>query len=237
MAIPKKVINFLDKACVKYEIIEHRVVYTATDKAATLRIDEKIIGKTLIVKSDKDYAFVVIPANKNLDKIKLKKIINIERKKPAFALRGLRRSEAKQKPIKNIDFVKEQWMKKNLKAIKIGAIPCFGSLWGFPTFVDRGLLKNSKIIVNSGDYNFSIKISPANFQKLEQNLVVGSFSEPKRPASAKAMAGKAKKKSKKKLKATRVKASASAPSGLLRTKMAGKAKKKPKKKNKRNRGK
>jgi Ala-tRNA(Pro) deacylase len=168
MAIPKKVINFLDKSGVKYEIIEHRIVYTAVDKAATLRIDEKIIGKTLVVKADRDYAIVLIPANKNLDKMKLKKAINVERKKE------------KQKSIKNIDFVKEQWMKKNLKGMKIGAIPCFGSLWKLPTFVDKGLLKNSKIIVNSGDYSFSIKISPANFQKLEQDLILGSFTEPKK---------------------------------------------------------
>ena len=182
MAIPKKVINFLDKTGVKYEIVEHRIVYTAKDKAATLRVDEKIIGKTLVVKTDKDYAIVLIPANKNLNKTKLKKAINIERKK------------LKQKSIKNIDFVKEQWMKKNLKTMKIGAIPCFGSLWNLPTFADKGLLKNSKIIVNSGDYNSSIKISPTNFQKLEQNLILGSFTEPKK------LKKKSKKKPKKKSK-------------------------------------
>ena len=182
MAIPKKVINFLDKNKVKYEAIEHRVVYTAKDKAATLRVSEKIIGKTLVVKMDRDCAFVLIPANKNLDKMKLKKTINIERKK------------AKQKIVKNIDFTKEQWMKKNLKAMKIGAIPCFGSLWNLRTFADKGLLKNSKIIVNSGDYNFSIKISPSVFQKLEQDLIVGSFTEPKKAKK------KLKKKPSKKLK-------------------------------------
>ena len=194
MAIPKKVINFLDKSGVKYEIIEHRIVYTAVDKAATLRIDEKIIGKTLIVKMDREYVMVLIPANKNLDKVKLKKAINVERKKPSFAPSGAMAG----KVVKNIDFVKEQWMKKNLKGMKIGAIPCFGSLWKLQTFVDKGLLKLSKIIVNSGDYSFSIKVSSANFQKLEQNLILGSFTEPKKKKK------KAKKKSAKK-KATKKK--------------------------------
>ena len=167
--IPQKIIKFLDKNKVKYEIIKHKTVYTAFDKAATLRVSPKIIGKTLVVKLDpigkpsasngasKNPVLVLIPANKNLDKQKLKKIAKA----------------------KNIDFIKETWMKKNLKGIKIGAVPPFGTLWKMPTFVDRGLVQNPKIIVNSGDYNFSIKISPAIFKKIVPDLVVGNFSSPR----------------------------------------------------------
>ena len=155
MAIPQKIIKFLDKSKIKYETIKHRTVYTAFDKAATLRVSQKIIGKTLVVKLDKNPALVLIPANKNLDKQKLKKIAKA----------------------KSVDFLKEAWMKKNLKGIKIGAVPPFGNLWKMPTFIDRGLTANPKIIVNSGDYNFSIKISPANIKKLIPNLTTGNFSK------------------------------------------------------------
>ncbi|MFA4998536.1 MAG: hypothetical protein WC514_00720, partial [Candidatus Paceibacterota bacterium] len=68
MPISKKLINFLDKSKVKYEVLEHKTVYTAFDKAKTLRVKENIIGKTLVVKIDKNYALVLVPANKNLDK-------------------------------------------------------------------------------------------------------------------------------------------------------------------------
>ena len=194
MAIPKKITNFLDKnkqVCfggrrqnkLKYEIIKHKTVYTAFDKATTLRVAPKIIGKTLLVKLDKNPVLVLIPANKNLDKQKLKKIAKA----------------------KSIDFIKEAWMKKNLKGIKIGAIPPFGNLWParqrvrpacqslalagrsqaksggkLQTFIDRGLLQNPKIIINSGDYNFSIKISPAIFKKTTPDLVIGNFSQAKK---------------------------------------------------------
>jgi Ala-tRNA(Pro) deacylase len=155
MAIPKKVINFLEKSKVRYELIKHRTVYTAFDKAATLRVKPKIIGKMLIVRLDKNPALVLIPANKNLDKQKLKKLAKI----------------------KNIDFIKEAWMKKNLKGIKIGAVPPFGNLWGLRTFLDRGLTQNPEIIINSGDYNFSIKISPAVLKKITPDLIIGNFSQ------------------------------------------------------------
>ena len=86
MAIPKKVINFLEKGKVKYEAIGHRTVYTAFDKAKTLkrgplaggwrvgRSPEKMVGKTLILKMDGKLTVVLIPANKNLDLQKFKKL-------------------------------------------------------------------------------------------------------------------------------------------------------------------
>jgi len=158
MAVPKKIINFLEKAKIKYELVKHRTVYTAYDKAQTLHLAEKMVGKTLVVKMDKNPALVLIPANKNLDKEKLRKIAKA----------------------KTIDFLKEAWMKKNLKGVKIGAIPPFGNIFGLKTFIDNSLLKQPKIIINGGDYNWSIKISGPSFKKLIPDLITGSFSKAKK---------------------------------------------------------
>lgn len=175
--ISKNLIKFLDSAKIKYEPIEHKMVYTAFDKAQTLKVHQKIVGKTLAVKFDpssssqtrlrrasNNYAIVLIPANKNLDKGKLKNIINSWQKK----IDG--------KPIKNIDFVKEAWMKKNLKGVKIGAIPPFGTLWKLPTFIDLSLINQQKIIINSGSCDWSIRINPVYFKKIMPNLITGKFS-------------------------------------------------------------
>jgi Cys-tRNA(Pro) deacylase len=158
MPIPQKIIKFLEEAKVKYEPIEHRTVYTAFDKAATLKVKPKIVGKTLLVKLDKNPALVLIPANKNLDKEKLRKIAKA----------------------KTIDFIKEVWMKKNIKGIKVGAIPPLGNLFKLKTFIDNSSLKQPKIIINGGDYNWSIKISPASLKKLIPDLVIGNFSKTKK---------------------------------------------------------
>ena len=155
MPILKKLQKFFEDNKVKYETIQHKIVFTAHDKAATLKIAEKIIGKTLVVKLDKSIVLVLIPANKNLDKQKLRKIAKS----------------------KKIDFVKEAWMKKNLKGVKIGSTPPFGVIFKIPTFVDIGLMKEKKIIVSSGDYNNSIKLNPAVLKKLIPYLVSGNFSK------------------------------------------------------------
>lgn len=157
-AIPQKVVKLLEKAKVKYLPLEHRKVYTAFDKAATLRVKPNLIGKTLILKINKDLVIVLIPANKNLDKGKFKKIAKA----------------------KKIDFISEKMMKNKFKGIKIGAVPPFGDLFKMPTFVDRSLLNLPKIIVNSGDYSTSIKITASSLRKITPGLVMGSFTKIKK---------------------------------------------------------
>lgn len=157
MPISKKIKNFLDKAKVKYELIEHRTVYNAYDKAQTLKVPEKTVGKTLILRTGKDLTIVLIPANKNLDKKKFQKIAKA----------------------KKIGFVSEKLIKNKLKGVKVGAIPPFGILWKLKTFGDRSLVNQPKIILNAGDTQWSIKINPAIFKKIIPDLILGNFSKTK----------------------------------------------------------
>lgn len=166
MPIAKKLAKFLSK--IKHEPVEHRTVYTAYDKAQTLKVPEKIVGKTLVMKMNGDFAIVLVSANQILDKVKFKKIVNNWRKKLG------------QKPVKEIGFASETWMKKNLKGAKVGAISPFGNLWGLPTFVEKSLFNQPKIIINGGDYNSSIKINSASLKKLISDLVIGSFGKAKK---------------------------------------------------------
>ena len=164
--IPSKIIKFLEKSGIKYETVAHRTVYTAYDKAATLRIKPNIVGKTLILKTNSDMAMVLIPGNKNLDKVKFQKVLNIWRKKQGMKL------------VKKIDFISEVVMKNKFKGIKLGSIPPFGKLFGLPTFIDKGLSKEKKIFINTGIYEESFKVSPRVFDKLEG--ISGIFSKAKK---------------------------------------------------------
>jgi Ala-tRNA(Pro) deacylase len=163
MAIPKKIINFLEKAKVKYEIIEHKTVFTAFDKSQTLKVPEKIVGKTLILKSNNSLFFVLVPANKNLDLKKIKKKVGKDAERPK----------------EKVELAPERLIKKKIKGVKLGAIPPFGNLWGFQTFVDNSIKKEKEIILNGGDWNFSIKIFTKDLKKLIPDLVFGSFSKKK----------------------------------------------------------
>jgi len=169
MSIPKSLLNFLNKNKIKYEIIKHRTVYTAIDKSATLKVKPGSVGKTVIVSLDnKNYAIGLIPANKNMDKKKVLAVFNKLRQK------------IKEKPYKKIDFATEKWMKANIKSSKLGATPPFGTPYNLPFFIDNSLTKQSKIIVNGGEYELSLKISPASLMKLNLNATNGNFSMTKK---------------------------------------------------------
>ncbi|MBU0732421.1 YbaK/EbsC family protein [Patescibacteria group bacterium] len=166
MAIPKKLLKLLDDNKVKYEVVEHRKVYTALDRTATQKQDPKLTAKTLVMKLDSEHAIAMLPANKNLDTAKFKKVVNTARKK------------AGEKAIKKISFAKEPWMKKNLIG-KVGATPPFGSLFKMPTYMDGPLLNQKKLQVSSGEYTESIEIKSQDLLKLEPELIKGSFSKKK----------------------------------------------------------
>jgi Ala-tRNA(Pro) deacylase len=162
MKIPQKIIKYLDKANIKYEIINHKTVFTAYDKAATLKIKPNVIGKTLVLKADKDLIMVLVPGNKNLDLVKIKKVAKV----------------------KKVDFISETIIKNKFKGVKLGAIPPFplalrslGEGGGIPLFIDRGLAKEKNIFVSSGIYETSFKVSPKVLERL--GAVKGVFSKAK----------------------------------------------------------
>ena len=167
MAILKSLQNLLEKNKIKHEVVDHKKVYTAWDNAETQRIKPQEVVKTLVMKiSPRKYVLALIPANKNLDKKKFLKEIN----------KWLKKEE--EKAVKSVEFAKEAWMKKNVKG-KIGATPPLGSLSKISTFVDRELLRQKNLIINTGDYQKSIKLATKKFLELEE-MIKGSFSEAKK---------------------------------------------------------
>jgi Ala-tRNA(Pro) deacylase len=157
MKIPAKITKYLDSAKIKYEIVEHRTVYTAYDKAATLRVKPNVIGKTLVLKADGGLIMVLAPGNKNLDLGKIKKLAKA----------------------KKLDFVSETILKNKFKGIKLGAIPPFGEMWKLPMFMEKNLLKEKNIFVSAGVYESSFKVSPKVFGKLGALQGVFSKAKPK----------------------------------------------------------
>lgn len=163
MAVLKKLEKFLDENKAKYEVLEHRKVFTTFDAAQTQKEDLKRVAKTLFVKIDSDYALVVIPGNKRFDTNKLKKLINETRKKEAKA------NDEKAKLAKKIKLTSEALIKKHVTK-KMGAIAPFGSLYKLPTYFDKGLDKPKKILLNAGSFTESIEMTPAQYKKLEEPI-------------------------------------------------------------------
>lgn len=152
--IPKKVENFLGKVEVKYELMGHRTVYTAFDKAATLRVKPEVIAKVLTIKTGRELALAAVGGDKNLSVEKLQKLLKTEK----------------------ISFAKEKTIAESFKGIKPGAIPPFEDLWKMKIICDKKFLESKKIILSAGTYESSLAITPAVFKKLNPEMTIGNFS-------------------------------------------------------------
>jgi len=180
MAIPKKLLNHLDKNKIKYDVLEHKTVYTAYDLAQTMKRKLQEIAKTVLIKADKSYYLVVVPAHYKLDFAKIKKLLKV----------------------KKIKIAKEGEMKTKFK-VKPGAITPFGTIHKVGVVVDKSLLKVRDVIFGAGSFTESIVMKPKDFMELEdaQKAAIGKRDKSKKDPKPKVI--KKKRKTGKKKKAVR----------------------------------
>ncbi|MDP2587746.1 MAG: YbaK/EbsC family protein, partial [bacterium] len=146
-----------------YKILSHRTVYTAFDTAQTLKIDPKIVAKTLIVQADRQLVIVAIPGDRNLDIPKLKKVISQWSKQQGQAA------------IKKVSLVTERTITNKLTKTTSAVVPV-GGLYKLPTIIDTALLSLKKVVLNAGSFELSLEMSGAGLKKLAEPIV-GAFSK------------------------------------------------------------
>jgi|SRR3989344_2191514 len=155
-----KLKKFLEANKIKFKLHEHKKVFTAHDEAQTQHVKTKEIAKVVLVKVGKSFALVVIPAQKYVDFVKVKKVLRA----------SLPAGEAGK-----VSMARESDITKILKT-KIGLIHPFGNLFKLPTLLDNSLAKQKQIIASAGSYTESLEIKSSDFLKSVQPLK-GSFSK------------------------------------------------------------
>jgi len=152
--LPAKTIKYLENAGVKHNFLEHKTIYTAIDAANTMKKKMNEIAKSLLVKADKDYYMVLLPADQNLDMEKLKKVL----------------SKSQQKQIKVIKIPGEKLAREVLK-VKNDSIAAFGSLYKLPVVMDKKIAKVKKAVFSSDSFNHSVEMAVKDFITLEKAVV------------------------------------------------------------------
>lgn len=151
MAIPKPLERLLKDNKVKYQVIEHRKVFTAYDSAETQHMKMSEVAKAVLLKGS-DLYLAVLPAGNNCDFKALAKLSSD----------------------KKLTIAKEKDITTKLKT-KVGLVAPFGSLYKIPVFFDKKLTKNKKLNLPAGSYTESLVLSVKDYIKLE-NPVLGNFS-------------------------------------------------------------
>lgn len=183
--ISPKLIKYLEKAGVSHDILEHHTVYSALDAALTMKRKINEIAKSLLIKADKDYYVVVLPADNNINLDKVAKLI---------------KKETGKEP-KSVKIPGEKIMETAFK-IKAGAMSAFGGLYKLPVIAEAKLTKAKKAVFSSDSHNHSVELNTKDFVEIE-GAMMGSFGVVKKikiqknPASKKKAVTKKKPASKK----------------------------------------
>jgi len=154
---PQKLAKYLADKKIKHKILQHKLVYTAYDAAATTKRKLAETVKTLLVMADKGFYLVLLPADQKLDLKKLAKLI----------------SQKSGKVVKKVTIPSEKVMEKVLK-VKAGAMSAFGGIHKLPVIMDKSLIKVKKAIFATGSFNHSIEMAVKDFIKQEK-AILGSF--------------------------------------------------------------
>lgn len=149
----KKILSFLDTHKAHYELVTHKTVYTAFDVAQTLKTKLNAIVKSIMVKIDKEYFIVSLPADKNID---FKLLTNAVKKSGGV--------------VKKISFPSEKEITKVFK-IKPGTLTGFHELHNVKAIIDKDIKKVKEIIVSGGSLTQSLRMKATEFLKLGTPLV------------------------------------------------------------------
>jgi len=155
MAVSKKFLKAIEENRIKHEVLRHKKVYNAFDKSKTLKMSPKKVVKTLVLKIDKNLAILNLRADQKINFKKLEKF-------------G-----------KKISLLNEKEIKKKLKGATLGSVLPLGIFWKIKTLMDNSVKKKKEIVVNSGDCVISISLSPKALEKIEPEIIWGSFGKVK----------------------------------------------------------
>ena len=146
--------QFLKERDVRFESMTHEPVLTS-DQAARVRGTTLASGaKALVVKAGDRVVMFVLPADRRLDRKKVRAAIG------AKSFRFLDSTEL-----------------LALTALPTGAIPPFGSLFGISTLCDTALGESVEINFNAGERTVSIRMDYNDYLAAEEPET-GDYSEP-----------------------------------------------------------
>ena len=145
-----RVIEFLDKAAVSYDVTGHVPTFTAQQMAAAEHEPGKYVAKPVIVKADGKYMMCVLAACYKIDLGALKKQLGA----------------------KHIELALEKEIGEIFDDCALGAGPPFGNLYDMPVIMDKAMEKDDHIIFQAGTHDQSVRMSMDDYRRLVKPKVI-----------------------------------------------------------------
>jgi Ala-tRNA(Pro) deacylase len=144
MPIPQTLKTRLDHEHVHYDVLPHSLTFRARAVARSLRVPEQQMAKVVIVKVKDRFVTMVLPANWQVDLLRLRKIFGTPR----------------------VRLATENEIARLFPDCEVGAMPPLGTLYGLPVYVDRSLTEDEDIVFEGGTHSEAIRMRYWDFAAL-----------------------------------------------------------------------
>jgi Ala-tRNA(Pro) deacylase len=145
------VVKFLEAGHYSFDRVHHRDTYSAQHLAHELHVSGREVAKTVLLRADGGYKYVVavLPANKQIDFQKASKLLGGSK----------------------LELATELEIERHCPDCELGVLPPFASRYGMKTIVDSNLAADEDIWFEGNTHNEAIRMKFAEFCRLEQPLV------------------------------------------------------------------
>jgi len=139
-----KLVEYLLKNGVEFELREHPSAYAAEDVALKAEVSGRFFAKTVLIRIDGEMAMAVLPADCKIDFMKLKGVSNA----------------------KTITLALEHEFEARFPDCELGAMPPFGNLYDMPVFVADSLARAETVSFNAGTHTEVVTMPFVDFMNL-----------------------------------------------------------------------
>ncbi|RJP19851.1 MAG: deacylase [Candidatus Abyssobacteria bacterium SURF_5] len=150
MTISRKLKDYLDSQGISYEVLSHKVAYTAQETAAAQDVTGWKVAKSVVCYCDGKFVLLVLQAPNVVDFKLLKQELGCQETRLAH----------------------EQEMEQLFPEVELGAESPFGNLYDLPVYVDKGLAEMGEIIFNAGSHTESIRMRFDDYKKLVNPKII-----------------------------------------------------------------
>lgn len=145
-----RVIDFLNKSAVSYQVSEHPPTFTAQQMAAIEHEPGQYVAKPVIIKADGEYMMCVLSACYKIDLGKLKGQLGAD----------------------SVELAEEMQIGRIFDDCELGAEPPFGNLYDMPTLMDKALENDDHVTFQAGTHEQAISMSMDEYRELVKPRVL-----------------------------------------------------------------
>ena len=141
--LTNRLTDYLDQTGVEYELVHHRLDFSAQRTAADTHTPGRAFAKSVVLRTRQGYVLVVIPANRKIDFGLVHDVLGPD-----------------------VVLADEPEIAELFPDCEVGAEPPFGQLYGLPVYLSPDLADDAFITFNAGTHHEAVRMRYDDFVRL-----------------------------------------------------------------------